>query len=258
MKKLVILIFAVLLNAEVVDRVIGVVNNLPITSYELSKVQKEMHLNKAQAINYLIDQKLIESEIKKYGIYVDDYDVEMYVEKIAKQNGMTPYDFKIYMGAKYPAFIKKLKKEIAKNRLFNKIVQNELKINIDKLKDFYNKHKNRYEIFNKIEVKEYKARTPNELQNMLFAPTKTYSYKDLPLRLLMIFKNTKEGNFTPVLEDGIYYKRYYVVKKIGKAYLPFDKIKDMVANDYAAAKREEILREYFDKLKNRANIKIYN
>ena len=259
MKKIILTLFFIYLNAEVIDRVVGVVNNLPITSYELKEVQNNMHLNKKDALNYLIDNKLIESEIKKHNIYVDDYDVEEVIEKIAKRNGMSAFEFKEYLVSKgeYNSFIKNLKKEIAKERLFDEIVKKELKVTDKDLKDFYNKHKEKYSIFKSIKVRVYKAQNPQLLKSLMFAPEKIYSYKELPLNLLLLFKNTKEHSFTPIIEDGLMYKRFYIEKKISKAYLPFEKIKQLVLNDYIAYKREKILKEYFNKIKSRADIKIY-
>jgi hypothetical protein len=259
MKKIILILSFLFLKAEVVDKVIGVVNNLPITSYELKETEKKMNLSQKEALNYLINSKLIEYEIKKHNIFVDDYDVEEVISKIAQRNGISSFEFKEYLVSrgKYHSFLENLKKEIAKERLFDEIVKQELKVNDKKLKNFYKKHKGRYTIFQTIKVRVYKAPTPKALNSMMFAPLKTYSYKNLPMNLLFLFKNTKVNTFTPIIEEGLMYKRFYIEKKEGKAYLPFEKIKKIVLNDYIVYKREKILKEYFNKVKNRADINIF-
>ena len=66
------MICAVCANAEVVNGVIAVVDNEPITGYELAKVQKLTGASPQAAMEILIGQKLQQSEIKRRGIAVND------------------------------------------------------------------------------------------------------------------------------------------------------------------------------------------
>ena len=74
------------LNAKIVDKIVAVVNNSPITSYDIKTLQNNLHINKNQALNMLIDKKLIQNEIKKRGISVDDYEINDAMRNIAKRN----------------------------------------------------------------------------------------------------------------------------------------------------------------------------
>ena len=262
--------FVFLLHAEVLDKVIASINNIPITSYEVEKTAKQLNISKEKALQVLLDKKLIQSEIKKRGIEVDDFELENAMEKIAKQNGFTLFEFKniLMQRGQYKDFVKNLKENLLKQKLFDQIVQTILHINEEDIRNYYNNHKNEFSIFKTIQVTKYTAnnrQTLNDIkQNPLMAnlkikpETKVYSYDELPVALMFLFKQTKVGEFTPIINEGLGYSMYYVARKDGNVYIPFDKVKVAIANKLAAEKREQILKDYFGKLKNRAYIKYYN
>ncbi len=268
MKKI-ILFLAVLLNAKIVDMVIASVNNEPITSYELQKTQKMLHLSKNQALNYLIDQKILKEELKKRGIEVDEFDIENSMEKIASKNGLSLFEFKriLQQRGELEQFKKQLRENLQKQKLFAQIINSKLKVSEEEMKTYYENHKDEFSVFKTIQVTEYRANNPQILQKIRQNPlsnekvsvkTKVYSYNELPKRLMFLFKNTKVGEFTPIINDGMGYLMYYVARKDSKVVLPYDEVKDIIYNKLLAQKREEILKNYFEKLKNRANIKFYN
>ena len=258
------------LNAKIVDKIVAVVNNSPITSYDIKTLQNNLHINKNQALNMLIDKKLIQNEIKKRGISVDDYEINDAMRNIAKRNNMSLFEFENILTQKgeLEKFKKELKENLLKQKLFSQIVNSKLKITPDEIKKYYETHKDEFSVFKNIQVVKYSSNNPETLKNLSNNPyfnnpnlkmsIKTYSYNDLPLDKLYLFKNTKEGQFTPVINEGLNYVRYFISKKQGKVYLPFDKVKNIIAQKLATQKRNEILKEYFDRVKNRADIKIYN
>jgi len=268
MKKLLLSMgVALLLNAQVLDRIIATVNNIPITTYEVNKLAKNLHIPNDKALQILLDQKLIKSEIKKRGIEVDDFEIENEMEKIAKQNGLSLFEFKniLIQKGQYKQLKEKIKDNLLKSKLFNQIVQTKLKISEDEIKNYYNSHKDEFKVFNTIQVTKYSANNKQILNNVKKNPftnnvktqTRVFSYDELPLGLLFLFKQTKVGEFTPVINDGLNYSMFYVDRKDGSKYIPFNKIKGAVANKLIAQKREMILKDYFNKLKNRAYIKFY-
>ena len=258
------------LDAKIVDKVVASVNGEPITSYDIENTSKKLNLPSNQALNYLIDQKLIDSEIKKRGISVDDYEIDEAMDKIAKRNNLTLFEFKniLMQRGEFQKFKQKIKQDLLKQKLFASIVNAKLKITPDEIKNYYNSHKDEFSIFDSIQVVKYTSKNPQILKNLYNNPfytdkniiteTKVYKWNELPLDKLYLFKNTKEGAFTPVINEGLSYSTYYIAKKEGRAVLPFDKVKNIIANKLIQEKRNEILKEYFDKIKNRADIKIYN
>jgi len=271
MKKILIasLVF-ISLNAKIVDKIVAVVNNNPITSYDVKSIQNQLHINKNQALNILIDKTLINSEIEKRGISVDDYEIDDAMRKIAKRNNMSLFEFQNILTQKgeLKEFEKKLKENLLKQKLFSEIVSSKLKIDPKEIKNYYENHKNEFSVFQNIQVVKYASNNPEILKELSHNPyfnntnlvvtTSTYSYNQLPLDKLYLFKNTKVGQFTPIINSGLNYVRYFISEKKGKVYLPFNQVQNIIAQKMITQKRNEILKEYFDKIKNRADIKIYN
>jgi len=269
MKKLLYIFgIAALLNAEVIDKVIATVNNLPITSYDVQKTSEALHVPKDKALNILIDQNLIKSEIKKHGIEVDDFEIENAMDRVAKQNGLSLFEFKniLMQKGQYKQFREQIKDDLLKQKLFNQIVQTKLHISDEDIKNYYENHKDEFKIFKTVQVTKYSANNKKVLNDLKQNPlinlnvkteNNVFSYNELPVGMLFLFKQTKVGEFTPIINDGLGYSMYYVARKDGNAYIPFEKVKNAIANKLAAEKREMILKDYFNKLKNRAYIKIY-
>jgi len=270
MKKFIlILIFLNFVNAKIVDRVVAVVNGEPITSYDITKTFKSLNISPREALNILIEQKIIENEIKRRGIEVDDFDIENAIEKIAKQNGMSVFEFKNYLKERgeYNNFLKNLKKDIQKQKLFAQIVNSKLKVSNKELKNFYDQNKEKFTTFKQIEVIEYISQNPDELKHIKKNPlynssnikieNRVFKYNQIPLNLMFLFNSTKEGEFTPIINNGNSYVMFYINKKEGKVILPFEQIKNIIANQLMQQKRNAILKEYFNTLKNQADIEIF-
>ncbi len=271
MKKFILFTFLFLsLNAKIVDKVVASVNNYPITSYDVEIASKKLGISPNKALNYLIDQKLIESEIKKRGISVDDFEIDEAMDKIAKRNNLTLFEFKniLMQRGEYYKFRNEIKQNLLKQKLFASIINSKLKISPDDIKNYYQTHKDEFSTFDEIQVVKYSSRNPQILKQLFTNPfyndknivsqTKIYKWNELPLDKLYLFKNTKVGQYTPIINEGLTYSTYYIANKQGKVYLPFEKVKNIIANKLIEMKRNQILKEYFDKIKNRADIKIYN
>jgi len=271
MKKLfisIILMFS--LNAKIVDKVIASVNSEPITSFDVQTIINNTNLNEKQALNYLIDQKIIDSEIKKRGINVDDYEIEEAMGKIAKRNNLSLFEFKniLMQRGEFEKLREQIKQNILKQKLFSQIVNAKLQITPEEIKTYYNAHKNEFSVFDTVQVTKYIANNP-EILKILFnnpfynnknitAKTLVLSSNNLRLDKIYLFKNTETNHFTPIINEGLSYITYYIISKNGKKILPFNQVKNVIANNLISKKRDKILKEYFNQIKNRAEIKFYN
>jgi len=257
-------------NAQTIDKVIAHVNNYPITTYDIYKATKEYKITPKDALNLLIDNALLNLELEKRGIEVDEFELQEAMEKIAKQNGFNLFEFKNILAQKgeLNKFKNELKKRLKKEKLFNEIVKSNLKISEDEIKNYYKTHQKNFEVFDTIQVVEYSANNPNLLKEIKKNPllknpnikvkTILFSYNQLPMNLLFLFNKTKTSDFTPIINSGSEYKMFYVVRKDGKKLLPYEKVKNLIANKLMQQKKEEILKEYFTKLKNKSEIEIFN
>ena len=271
MKKILILIgLIIFLNAEVLNRIVATINDIPITSYEVEKLSKQLNIDKNRALNILLDQKLIDSEIKKRGIVVDEFELENALEAIAKRNGFNLFEFKniLIQRGDYQKLINQIKNDLLKKKLFDEIIQTKLNLDDNEIKNYYENHKDEFKVFKKIEVIKYSANNKALLEKVKQNPLSTtknvkvknrvYNANELPLNSLFLFKETKEGTFTPIINELGHYSIFYIIKKEEYYYLPFEKVKNLIANKLLNEKREKVLKEYFSKLKNKAYIKFYN
>jgi len=272
MKKLIkaIIITFSFLNAKIIDKVVASVNGEPITSYEINQTYNQLKIDKIKALNYLIDKKILEEEIKKRGISVDEFDVENTLEKIAQKNGMSLFEFKSVLKERgeLEKLTLQIKENLLKEKLFSQIVNSNLRVSDEEIKNYYQNYKNEFTTFKNIQVVAYYSKIPQKLEEVKKSPlisdkniiteTKVFEYNEVPLNLMYLFKNTKQGEFTPIINNGANYVTFYIVRKDGKVELPLKDVKNLVANKIIKEKRDRILKEYFSKLKNQADIKIYN
>jgi hypothetical protein len=270
MKKLLFLLLAVFLNATIVDMVVVSVNKEPITSYEVVTLSKKLHIPYKEALNLLIDKKLFDDAIKEQGISVDEFDIENALEKIASSYGMSVYEFKRMLKEKgeWREFEKKLKEKLLRDKFIKEYLNSKISIDDKEIKEYYNSHKSEFEIFKKAKVIVYKANNPALLEKVIRNPfkkvkgvvveQKTITPKELNLKELFVLKNTPIKSFSPILDKGIYYETFYVASKEGKTYIPFDKVKDIIANKLIQKKEKEALNSYIARLRSEASIQFYN
>ena len=171
MKRLVILGFVILgfagglsTSEAVVDRVVAIVNEEVITLSEVDRIigpflkeavkaedrlERKEQLNRLrrQALDTLIEEKLIDCEVKKAGIKVTPREVEAIVDDIKKQNKATQQDLEMAL-AKEGMTFEQYKTQIEKRILRTKLVQWSAKVEPQasekQLRDFYEQNAERY------------------------------------------------------------------------------------------------------------------
>lgn len=134
------------LQGEVVDRIVALVNNEVVTLSELEEVgrrlfeqvqqatlpsEREEKLKKAkeEVLDQLIENKLLEQEMKKKKIEVSDRDVDAAIEDIMKENRMTENDLKAALakdGMTYSTYRKHLRDDLGKFRLVSREIKSKI------------------------------------------------------------------------------------------------------------------------------------
>jgi len=133
---------------KVVERIVALVNNEIITLSELEEagkrlfeqvqqsslpVEKEEKLKEARraVLDQLIENKLLEQEIKNRKIEVPDRDVDAAIGDILKQNQLTESELKMLLakeGLTYPAYRRRIRDDIGKMRLINREIKSKIVI----------------------------------------------------------------------------------------------------------------------------------
>ena len=94
LKICVVLIFTTNLSyAGLVNAISVIINNEPITLYEIYKYANKLHVSTKESLDVLIRQKLEDAQIKKLNISASDFEVESYIKKLATKNGISEFKF---------------------------------------------------------------------------------------------------------------------------------------------------------------------
>lgn len=144
-------------NAEVVDRIVAVVNDEIITLSELNdegrpyfqelikrapseQLQAEMQKLRQEVLSHLIDQRLIEQQATKLEITIGDEEIEQTIATMLAENGVTRDDMKKDLAGKgltEEQYKKQLKGQMLQSRLINREIRSKVVVTDDKVNQYY-------------------------------------------------------------------------------------------------------------------------
>ncbi|NPA82327.1 MAG: peptidyl-prolyl cis-trans isomerase, partial [Epsilonproteobacteria bacterium] len=157
-----------------VDGISLIINNEPITTYEIEKYSKALNISTNRAIDLLIQKKVEDREIKRSDIRVDSYDVEQEMRKIAKQNRLSLDEFKEVLkdkGIDLDEYEEELRNKIKRERLYEKIASSKIrKATEEDLKRYYKNNPQEFSIPTKIDIIEYSSPSKEELLKLVNQP----------------------------------------------------------------------------------------
>jgi peptidyl-prolyl cis-trans isomerase SurA len=147
------------LRAEVVDRVVAIVNDEVITQSDISAFQKklkshglvdesllnlydvkQMLSDQKSLINFLIDEKTIDSEIKRQGLVAPIEQVESEIGNIAKARHIDRAQLKAALkkeGVSYSDYQDFMKTSLQRQNLMQKEVSSKIKISDDEVNSYF-------------------------------------------------------------------------------------------------------------------------
>jgi peptidyl-prolyl cis-trans isomerase SurA len=319
MKRLVILGFIILGFAEglstseaVVDRVVAVVNEEVITLSEVDRMigpflkeavraedrlERKEQLNRVrrQALDTLIEEKLMDYEIKKAGIKVTPREVEAVIDDIKKQNKATQQDLERALaneGITFEKYKTQIEQRVLRTKLVQWSVKVEPKASEKQLRDFYEQNVERYrtpETFRPAHIlfvipKEAPPEKVQEVrkkcQEVLDRIRKGEDFGEMALLYsqdpsakdrgdLGYFK---KGELLPALEKELNRLRvgevggmirtefgFHLIKLLdrkGGTPMPFEEAKERVEREYFQSEMERAVRQFITSLKEKSVIDI--
>jgi parvulin-like peptidyl-prolyl isomerase len=295
----------------VVDRVVAVVNQEIITLSDLEKwiepLQKEimsedrLHRKeqlrevRRKILERLIDEKLIDQEIKRFGIKVTSKEMEGIVEEIKRRNGFTQEDMEKALareGLTVEAFKKQIEKGLLRNKLIQSAVKTVPKPGERELKEFYHRNADQYRtpvsfrpfhilfVIPKEATPEEIRETKKKCQKVLDRIRRGEDFRELAL----VYSEDvsakkggdlgyfKKGDLLPVLEKEILRLNvgevsgvvrtefgFHIVKlydRKGGDPLPFEEVKEKVEAEYYAQENDKAFKKYLATLKEKSIIEI--
>ncbi len=256
--------------AGLVDAVSIVVNNQPITLYEIYKTEKSLGIPKAKAVELLIKKRIKEEELERLGISVDDFDVVSEIDKIARQNGIDTLKMRTILakqGVSWDNYKKKIKEKLLQERLYRQILSTKIQNPSEEtLKEYYRLHINSFSIPQKIKVIQYSSADKKALLSAMENPLaalqgvvqkqEILDTKGLNRELLYLLTKTPKGKFTQIVPVGGQFVVFLVQDFINSEPLPFEKVKDKVFAMWMEQKQQEAIESHFEKLRAAASIKV--
>jgi parvulin-like peptidyl-prolyl isomerase len=269
MKKLILLgcmALFTLSQAKMVDGIAMVVNGEAVTTSEIRALQRQMGLSKQQAVDMLVQDRLQKSAMKK--ISVPDSEVDTKVSQIAAQNNLTvPKMQKLLkqQGTSWSKYRKSIKESIKKRKFFKKKVAATMsKPSEDELKIFYTNHKKDFVIPTHVNLIEYSSPSEETMKKFLQTKKKNgvrsrsvkKSTNNMNKALLGTILQTQNGSYTRPFNAGDKYISYKVLSKTGKKSLSFEDAKGAVAGRWRQKQQGKALKDYFEKMKTNADIRV--
>ena len=306
------LTFAADKKVEVVDKIVAIVNSESILQSDLnsfsSRLKKEGSLdeslllelkaadlksNRSEQLQFIIREKLVESEVKKQNLEITEDAVNLEVDKLAKKNGLSKSQLEASLkkqGYTLPEYRKTLKSRMERQSFFESEIISKLRITDE---DAYNEYKNKVPNY-RPNVNEYKIAQiffdprKGSAQQALKRATDVYSkmtsgelFESLankfneeksanPDGLLGQFKsgefnsdleraveNLDKGQTTAIVKSKL---GYHIVKVLDKkvSYDPqFLKYKEQIKSTLIEKNFKRQLKNWFESKKQSSYIKIY-
>jgi peptidyl-prolyl cis-trans isomerase SurA len=152
-------------GAEVVDRIVAIVNDDIITLYDLNRAMQPFADNIDQSgysdeqkrsalfrfrqklLNELISRKLTEQEVNRYKISVGEEEIDNYIERLKQSKYMTDEDLRknlIEQGLTMETYREEIKRQIQRTRLVNREVKSKVVITREDIEAYYEAHQDVY------------------------------------------------------------------------------------------------------------------
>ena len=256
--------------ASMINGIAIIVNDMPITIYDIERTMSVNKVSKNEAVSFLVDKALYDQLVQENNIIADIFDINDYIEKLASSNGMDLYSFKSVIKQKYPdyeVFENEAKNAVIRQKLVQKIVRGQLAIaNDEDMQLYYEKNKNEFLTANFVDTYQYtsknKASLISAIKNPLIIPNDVQrdavklEVQKLPAQMQFLVNETKENSFTPIFTANKQFTALFIQKKEGSAPLTFESVKAKIFNEIMSTREKKYLKDHFEKQKLTADIRI--
>ncbi len=264
-------LFVSLLEAKSLLNGISVlVNNEPITLYEIHMVSKQNNVDLKEALRILIQKSLENSQVKKLGIEASDFEVEKKIEEIASKSGVSKEDlieFARKKGLSERDYREKISQGIKTQKLYERILKSKNALpNEQEVKAYYKANKSRLGGSNLFKVIVYQSKSQKALSQVVYSPMSVVpgvvaksveiNSKQVDEKTLYYLNQTPKGKFTPIIKTKNAFITFLVEDKSSNSSVSLQEAEPMIKNILANRKQQIAVRNYFEKLKARADIEI--
>jgi peptidyl-prolyl cis-trans isomerase SurA len=167
--------------AEIVDRIVAIVNDEVISLYELNQamqpyieqvrnsqysqdVERQLMFEvRGKILNEMINDKLADQELKRQKISVSDKEVDTAIERIKESRAITDEELRNALatqGMTYEEYRRQTKQQILRAKLVNREVRSKIVITEEDIKEYYDQHAEEYAHEKKFHLRNIYIRLP--------------------------------------------------------------------------------------------------
>ena len=265
------LLFTFALSAPIGGVAVLVKNN-PITLYEITQEMKQSGADATKSADALIRKKLEQLEAKEKKISVTPSEVKEEMERMAKQNNLTVEQFldamKTARGIDETTLKEKIEESIRGQKLYNSIAYSKMaQPTPAEEADYYQLHLDEFSHPQSYDITSYVAPSSESLQAKIDDPMRdipNINTKDenIPAakinpQLAQILNKIEVGKFGPILPNGNNgFISFYMRDKQNLVTEPLDSVRPQIANMIMSETRNQVLNDYFTRLRLSADIKV--
>jgi len=301
----------IFLGEAFVDRIVAIVNQEIITLSEVQKLagplqeeiqgkdrlerRERVHEVQRKVLDRLIEEKLIDQEVKKAGVKVTSKEIEGALEEVKRRNAITQEELEKALekeGLTLEAYKKQIEKRIQRMKFVNWTVKVETKAGEGELRDFYQKNIDRYrsnesyrpgQIFFLVskeagqeEVREIRKKCQKVLERIKggedFGEMALLHSEDISAKDRGDLGYFKRGELLPELEKGALRLKvgevsgiirtslgFHIIKLLdrkGGDAPPFEEVREKVQADYHEREMEKAFEQFLTTLKEKSVIEI--
>ncbi|MBL0686738.1 MAG: peptidyl-prolyl cis-trans isomerase [Sulfurospirillum sp.] len=247
-----------------------IVNDEPITLYEVYKYSKKFKITRKESLDVLIRQKLEESQIKQFHIDADIFEVDKYIESIANRNNISKYEFFNMLkkeNVKIDDYKKQIKQQIKRDKLYQSIYKDKLKgVEDSEIKEFYDKNPTDFMQANSFNLTIYTSQNDKDLQAIQKNPMlqlesvkiekRFLTEETLNNQLKTLLNATEQGKFTQIVTIQNRSTMFYIEEKKDFKKVSYENAKNSIYRAISKQKESKVIKDYFEKLRASATIKV--
>lgn len=271
-KILLTLAIATFLSAQVYDGVAIVVKDSAITLLDIKNEMRASSTTAKQASDILIRKELEKLEINDRKISVSGAEVYEDIKKMASSNKLSISEFydaiRESNGLSSSELKAKIKQRLLSQKLYSSIAYSSVgEPSGEEVEEYFNIHKDEYNHPSEFVVTIYTAKNQSRLYEkivnpMIYAPditseNQTLEYARVSPELAKLLEETPLNSFTPIVPSGNgEYMSFYLQDVKTSNGSNIDVVRGQIMNEIVAQKREQVLGDYFARLKHNADINI--
>ncbi len=256
--------------AGIITGISVIINNEPITLFEIYKYSKKYNISQRESLDVLIRQKLEDSQIRKLRISADSFEVDRFIENLANINSLNQHQFLDLLkskGVDIDEYKQEVKERIKLDKLHQSIYRDKLKrVEESELKKFYKENADEFKVANRFSLVVYTSQNAEDLQAIQNNPTlepqsvkiknKTAVSDTLNNKLKVVLNSTNQGSFTQILNIQNTPTMFFIKEKKEFSKIPFEDVKQSIHRIISKQQKDRAVKNWLEKLKSAATIKV--